>query len=159
MVKLSFLAVLVIAFLMFRATAVPPGGSQDIYIAQSAAGGNTGADCADALAYTFFNTSSNWASTYTGGKISPGTTVHLCGTITGTNTANTNILRTQGAGTSGSPITIHFETGAIVQSPACTGASGAGGCIYLNNAYITLMAGRTGRWKTLRTGMRGTPTA
>ena len=155
MVKLSFLAVLVIALLVFRATVVPPGGSQDIYIAQSAAGGNTGADCADALVYSFFNSSANWASSFTGGKISPGTTVHLCGTITGTNTANTNILRTQGAGTSGSPITIHFENGAIVQSPACTGASGAGGCIYLNNAYITLNGGTNGTVENTSDGNSG----
>src|SRR6202050_4342094 len=155
MVKLSFLAVLVIAFFMFRATVVPPGGSQDIYIAQSAAGGNTGADCADALVYSFFNTSGNWASSFTAGKISPGTTVHYCGTITGTNTANTNIFRTQGNGTSGSPITILFESGAIVQSPACTGASGAGGCIYLNNAFIVLNGGTNGTIENTSVGDTG----
>jgi hypothetical protein len=154
MVKLSLVAFLVFAILMFRST-VAPGGSQDIYIAQTAAGGNTGADCADALVYTFFNTSGNWASSFTAGKISPGTTVHLCGTITGTNTANTNILKTQGNGTSGFPITILFESGAVVQSPACTGGNGAGGCIYLNNSFITLNGGTNGTVENTSDGNSG----
>src|ERR1022692_300255 len=89
--------------------------ASDIYIAQNATGGNTGTDCADAHAYTFFNTSGNWASSPTAGKISPGTTVHLCGTFTGT--AGTNELTTQGNGTSGHPITIQFESGALMQAP------------------------------------------
>src|SRR5271170_5558473 len=72
----------------------------DIYVAQGAAGQNTGQDCADAYAYTFFNASSNWGSL--AGQIGPGTTVHLCGTITSPLTA-------QGSGTSSSPITILFD--------------------------------------------------
>jgi hypothetical protein len=156
MVKLSFLAALVIAFLMFRATVVPPGGTQDIYIAQTAAGGDTGADCADALAYTFFNSSSNWASSFTAGKISPGTTVHYCGTITGTNTSNVNIFTTQGNGTSGSPITILFESGAIVQSPACPGGpGGSNACILVPNNYITVNGGTNGTVQAMLNGDSG----
>jgi len=55
----------------------------DIYFAQSAAGGNNGADCADAYAYTDgthgINISGNWVA---------GNTLHICGTITGGNGAN-----------------------------------------------------------------------
>jgi len=156
MVKLSFLAVLVIAFFMFRAAVVPPGGSQDIYIAQVAAGAATGADCADALVYSFFNTSGNWASSFTAGKVSPGTTVHLCGTITGTNTANVNILTTQGNGLSGSPITILFESGAIVQSPACPGGSGgSNACILAPNSFIVINGGTNGIVESMLNGDSG----
>jgi hypothetical protein len=130
--------------------------TQNIYIAQTAAGGNTGADCADALVYTFFNTSGNWASSFTAGKISPGTTVHLCGTITGTNTANTNILTTQGSGLSGSPITVHWETGAIVQSPACPGGSGgSNACVLASNNYITIDGGTNGKVQAMLNGDSG----
>ena len=54
--------------------------ASNIYIAQTAAGSADGTDCADAYAYTFFNTASNWGSGSS--QIGPGTTVHLCGTIT-----------------------------------------------------------------------------
>ncbi len=53
--------------------------ANDIYIAQSAAGSANGSNCANAYAATFFNTAANWGSG--ANKIGPGTTVHLCGTI------------------------------------------------------------------------------
>ena len=88
----------------------------DIYVAQTAQGGNTGADCADALIYSYFNSSGNWqASTGTGIKIGYNTTVHLCGTLTGT--AGATWLTAQGNGSSGSPVTIKFETGAVMTAP------------------------------------------
>jgi len=97
----------------------------NIYLAQNAAGSGNGADCNDALAYTFFNTSANWGSG--SGKIGPGTTVHLCGTITGT--AGQTGLTFQGSGTSGNPITLLFETGANLTAPywAASGAIAATG--------------------------------
>jgi Abnormal spindle-like microcephaly-assoc'd, ASPM-SPD-2-Hydin len=148
LVPLIVLAVLTFALPAWAST-------QDIYIAQTAAGGGTGASCANALTYMFFNSSANWASSFAAGKISPGTTVHLCGTITGKNTANTNILRTQGNGLSGSPITILFEPGAVVESPACAGADGAGGCIYLLNDFITLNGGTNGTIENTSDGNSG----
>ena len=45
-------------------------------IAQTSPGAGTCARCADELPYTFFNSSANWAGSFTLGKISPGTTVH-----------------------------------------------------------------------------------
>src|SRR2546427_3413307 len=65
------------------------------YVAQNAAGGNTGADCTNAHAATFFNTAANWGAG--AGQIGAGTTVHLCGVITTELTAH-------GSGTNGSPI-------------------------------------------------------
>ena len=54
--------------------------AQNVYIAQVATGGADGSSCANAYAIGFFNSSGNWG---TGpAQIGPGTTVHLCGTIT-----------------------------------------------------------------------------
>lgn len=105
--------VLLASILVIFATAFSTAG--DIYIAQNAAGGNTGADCADAHAAAWFNSASNWGSA--GSQIGPGTTVHLCGTIS-------SALTAQGSGTSSSPVTIFFETGANI-SMAALPTSGA----------------------------------
>lgn len=84
-----------------------------IYIAQNTAGGNSGADCADAHSAAWFNSSANWGSG--NGQIGPGTTAHLCGTFTGT--AGATMLTVQGSGASGNPVIVKFETGAVLQAP------------------------------------------
>ena len=112
-------------------------GANDIYIAQTSAGAGTGADCADAYAYTFFNAAGNWGTG--AGKISPGTTVHLCGTFTGT--AGQTLLTSQGNGSSGSPITIHFETGAVLTAPYW---SSNGAIRLFGAAYIVVDGGTNG---------------
>src|SRR5580704_1228474 len=81
------------------------GSVANVYIAQTAAGSANGSSCANAYAVTFFNTSSNWGSGAS--QIGPGTTVDLCGTITTELTAH-------GSGTSGSPITISFQSTAQI---------------------------------------------
>ncbi len=118
--------VLLASILVIFATAFSTAG--DIYIAQNAAGGNTGADCADAHAAAWFNSASNWGSA--GSQIGPGTTVHLCGTLT-------SALTAQGNGTSGSPITILFDsaTSGNISMPALP----QNGAIVLNGlSYITI---------------------
>jgi hypothetical protein len=100
--KLIYAAIFVILTAGFSA-------ASDIYVAQNAAGGNTGTDCADAHAVSWFNSSSNWGSSF--GQIGAGTTVHLCGTIS-------SALTAQGSGTSANPVTIFFETGANISMPA-----------------------------------------
>lgn len=85
-----------------RATA----SANSVYLAQSEAGTADGADCADAYAYSFFNTSANWGSGTT--QIGPGTTVHLCGTIT-------SPLTFRGSGASGSPVVLD-GTGATMSA-------------------------------------------
>jgi hypothetical protein len=74
--------------------------ASDIYVAQAAAGANSGVDCADAHPVAWFNTASNWG--YGTSQIGPGTTVHLCGTIS-------SPISAQLGGTSGSPIVIAFD--------------------------------------------------
>lgn len=121
--------------------------ASDIYIAKTAAGGNTGADCADAHAMTFFNAPSNWASTATSGKVSPGTTVHLCGTFTAP-AGSSSYLQFQGSGISGSPITLIFETGATLTAPYWSGpaidANGRSWLIINGNNTGTIQATANG---------------
>ena len=96
--------------------------------------------CANAYPVSFFNTEGNWGAG--AGQIGPGTTVHLCGTLT-FNPGATG-LTVYGSGTSGQPITILFEPGAVLQAPYFGGYSGAGG-IYVNGySYITIDGGSGG---------------
>ena len=93
--------------------------ANDVYIAQAASGSANGSSCASPYTYTYFNSSGNWTSgTPSGTQIGPGTTVHICGTITSPQSTSTPIFQFQGPGTSGNVITLKWETGAIVQSPA-----------------------------------------
>jgi hypothetical protein len=113
--------------------------ASDIYIAQNMAGTNTGTNCADAYAVSFFNKSSDWGTG--AGQIGPGTTVHLCGTFTD-NTQGDTMLQVLGSGKSGSPITILFESGAMLSSTAYWGSNGA---INLNgNSWVTIDGAHTG---------------
>lgn len=118
--------------ILFSVASVGISAASDIYIAQNAAGGNTGADCADAHAATWFNTQANWGGG--SGQIGPGTTVHLCGTVSSS-------LAAKGSGTNGNPITILFESGGKISMPAC----GATGCLNLaGQSYIVVDGGSNG---------------
>jgi hypothetical protein len=113
--------------------------ANDVYLAQNAAGSGSGSDCADALAYTYFNSSNNWSSSPSGATIGPGTTVHLCGTITGS--AGQSLLNAQGSGAQGNPVTILFESGANVTAPYWSSS----GAIILNGQHnITVDGGANG---------------
>jgi len=106
-----------------------------IYIAESSAGQDTGADCADAHAATWFNTAASWGTS--GGHIGPGTIVHLCGTFNFA--AGANGLVVQGSGTATAPITIAFEPGAILQSPYFpTNNSNEAGLVMANRSWIVV---------------------
>src|SRR5580692_4452198 len=110
--------------------------ASDIYIAQNAAGGNTGADCADAHAVTFFNSSLNWGWV---GQIAPGTTVHLCGTFNAP-AGTRDYLMFHGSGASGNVITLLFESGAVLTAPYWSG-----GVIDVNaNSYVVVDGGANG---------------
>ncbi len=109
--------------------------AQDIYIAQTAQGTDTGADGANAHAVTWFNTSGNWANPKVLNKIGPGDTVHLCGTITVQ-------LTVQGSGSSGSPVSVFFENGAKFSAP--TWPAGSGAINVSNKNYITIDGGTNG---------------
>ncbi|MES2216487.1 MAG: LamG-like jellyroll fold domain-containing protein, partial [Patescibacteria group bacterium] len=94
----------------------------NIYIAQTTAGSDTGADCSNAHSADWFNASgivvvngvaqfgvpTNWGSGT--GQIGPGDTVHFCGTIS-------TSLHVWRGGTAGNPITFKFESGAKLSAP------------------------------------------
>jgi hypothetical protein len=108
----------------------------NIYFAHTAQGANNGADCADAYAYNDgsngINASANWVA---------GNTLHLCGTITVG--AGNNIVTAHGSGSSGSPITVKFEPGAILQAPYF-GTGGSAGIYLSGHNYITVDGGNSG---------------
>jgi hypothetical protein len=122
---------------MFVILAAAFSTASDIYIAQNAAGGNTGADCADAHAASWFNSAANWGSN--AAQVGPGTTVHLCGTFTGS--AGATMLNVQGSGSSGNPVIIQFESGAALNAPYWS-ANGAITCS--NQNYITIDGNNSG---------------
>ena len=125
--------VLAVMFVIF---AVSLSAASDIYIAQNAAGGNTGADCADAHAVTYFNSSLNWGWV---GQIGPGTTVHLCGAFNAPAGAR-DYLVFHGSGASGNVITLLFERGAVLTAPYWSG-----GVIDVNaNSYVVVDGGANG---------------
>jgi len=130
---LVILASIVISVLNCSASAY------NIYVAQTAAGSGNGADCADAYAYTFFNTAGNWGTGAS--QIGPGTTVHLCGTFTAS-AGTSGFLTFQASGTSGNPVILKFESGALIQAPwwSSNGAITTNGTL----SYITVDGGTNG---------------
>jgi len=88
---------------------------------------------------SWFNTASNWGSG--SAQIGPGTTVHLCGTIS-------TPLTAQGSGSNGSPITIFFESGASI-----TAACGGSGCLNAAGlSYIVVDGGTACGWSSMMQG-------
>jgi hypothetical protein len=116
----------------------PFGFAKDIYVAHNSAGAINGADCTNAYSATWFNSSANWGSAAT--QINPGDTVHLCGSFAGT--AGNTMLSVQGSGVAGRPITVLFETNAVLTAPYWPYATGAISCN--NHAYITIDGGSNG---------------
>ncbi len=106
--------------------------AKDIYVAQTAVGNNTGANCANAHSAAWFNTSVNWQTGKTPGKIGPGDAVHLCGTITSNLVARAN-------GSYSSNITILFEPEAKLSQPYMEGGLQING-----RSYITVDGGTNG---------------
>src|SRR5262249_11103574 len=118
--------------------------ANEIYLAQNATGSNSGVDCANAKTIAFFNSPANWGAA--SNQIGPGTVVHLCGLIAAP--ANSTGLIFQGSGTSGSPITLRFETDAVLESPywASSVAGTSAGAITLGvgHAWLVIDGGGNG---------------
>jgi hypothetical protein len=91
------------------ATGIVLAGSQ-IDVTQAGAGSQDGEDCANAHSLAWLNTAANWGPG--DGKINAGTTVSICGTLTGA-------IAVAGSGKSGDLITIRFQPGAKISMPAC----------------------------------------
>jgi len=136
---------LVLGFLLTVLFSALPAVAKDFYIAAKQAGTGTGTGCSTAKAYTWFNTASTWGTG--AAQIGPGTTVHLCGTFVGM--PGQQLLVVGGNGTSTSPITIKFETNAILSAPYWSSQ----GAIYENGrSYIVIDGGTNGIIKNTANG-------
>jgi hypothetical protein len=136
---------------MILAFAIPGFGSAtDIYITQN--GSPTGVCASNVQTPAFFNTAGNWGSG--AAQIGPGTTVHLCGTFTFP--AGTTGFTFQGSGSSGSPITLRFESGAILQAPYFANSLGGtpAGAITLGigRSWLTVDGANTGKIQNTANG-------
>ncbi len=114
-----------------------PAFATDIYYAQASAGGATGANCANAKALP--TAAGDWVSD---------SNIHLCGTITSAITA-------QGSGTSGHPITVKFEPGAVMTSSAW---ASTGAIIADSRSFIIVDGGGTGVIQNTGNSSTGTHT-
>lgn len=86
--------------------------ASNIYVTPD--GGGSGVCTSNTHPPSWFNSSANWGSGAS--QIGPGTIVHLCGTFNAGAGAD-SFLQFQGSGTSGNPITLLFESGALIQAP------------------------------------------
>jgi hypothetical protein len=107
-----------------------PASAANIYVASASAGANNGSNCANARIYTSLVAGDYVADNF----------IHLCGTIT--LAANTTAFTVLGSGTSGHPITILFETGAVLTAPYWPLGTGAINCN--SHAFITIDGGSNG---------------
>jgi hypothetical protein len=127
---------LVLAFLLAHllSASTSSASATNLYVSQSGTG--SGSSCSDTLSAAWFNTAANWGSGSS--QIGPGTTVHLCGTFTGA--AGSTMLTVQGSGTSGNPITVKFESGALLSAPYWAGAGG-GAIKTASRSYVVIDGG------------------
>jgi hypothetical protein len=143
MKMLKFPSLLSVAACLLLASGICFASVNDVYISQN--GGGSGSSCSSSLAVSYFNSSGSWTSaTPSGDQIGPGTTVHLCGTIT-------SALTAQGNGASGNPITILFDSNSSgqISDPALPNS----GALVLNNrSYITVNGNNTGTIQSTNNG-------
>jgi hypothetical protein len=113
------------------ATVVAAGSAgPQVFVSQAGGGNDSGeGSCADAHSLAWLNSEGDWGSG--AGKVGPGTTVDLCGTLT-------RAIETRGSGEPGKPITIEFTSGSKIAIPG-NGCPGEG-CIDVKGGseYITI---------------------
>ncbi|MDP9338880.1 MAG: hypothetical protein M3P45_08435 [Acidobacteriota bacterium] len=140
---------LTVAALLFHAVTALSVSAQapDIYITPD--GGGSGICTSNTHTPSWFNSAGNWGTG--AAQIGPGTIVHLCGTFNGA--LNTTLLTAQGNGTSGTSVTILFESGTVLQSPAWAGTGTNLGAINISNRqFITVDGGSNGSIKNTANG-------
>jgi hypothetical protein len=129
--------------LVFVIIATALASPSDIYFDLASHGSNNGTSCVNARAY----------SSMAAGDYTPGNILHICGT--GTGTAGSTAITVQGSGTSGNPVTLKFETGAVLQAPywgdnPFSGDHAAIVCV--NKSWITIDGGTNGVIKSTANG-------
>lgn len=111
--------------------------AEDLYVTQSGTGAGT--SCIDSLPVAWLNTAGNWGAGSS--KVSPGDTVHLCGTFTGT--AAQTLITIPGSGSVGSPVAVLFEPDAVLEAPYW-GGEYHGAIDIIGKSYITIDGGTNG---------------
>lgn len=122
----------VLTILFFGLSLRAQGQAATVYVTQtgSPTGNCTGSPLLSAAG---FNAASNWGTGAS--QIGPGTTVLMCGTVT-------TGLGFQASGTSAKPITLKFDSGAVMSSPVW---SWLGGAINSNGySYLVIDGGANG---------------
>jgi hypothetical protein len=141
-------SILILAFLFTVLFSALPAAAKDFYVAANQATSGTGTGCSTAKPITWLGNPASWGTGST--QIGPGTTVHLCGLITGTPGQQLFVVRSNG--TSTSPITIKWEPNAILSAPYWS----AMGAIYASgSSYIVFDGGTNGMIRNTANGTNG----
>jgi hypothetical protein len=119
------------------------GSSTTRYIAQTAGTFSGGTACNGQTTIT--------AATFNALTNSAGDVNYICGTITGT--VGKSVLTVKGSGTSVSPVTLLFDTGASISSPYCMGLGSGSACLVISTpsapqSYILVDGGTPCGWTT-----------
>lgn len=114
----------------------------DVYVAQTSAGADDGSSCAAARAKSSL-IAGDWAGD---------TTIHLCGTITGT--AGQTAITALGSGTSGHPVTVIFDSATFgrLDNSAYWGGATSGAITLNGQSWITVDLGTVGIIDNLANG-------
>jgi hypothetical protein len=91
----------------------------------------------------WFSNSANWGTGAS--QIGPATKVLVCGTFTGA--SNSTLLAFQGNGSSGSPITLTFDKGTVLEAPywaSSEGGTAAGAVTCGSHSWIVIDGANTG---------------
>ena len=94
-------------------------------------------------------TATTWNST----ALAAGDVTYICGTITAT--ANTELLIFHNGGSSGNPVVLNFDTGAVIQAPYWPSAGSGGAIDTAGNNYITINGQNTGLIQSTLNGYSG----
>lgn len=117
--------------------------------------GSATGNCTGSPIFTpaLFNTASNWGTgkSQIGASATLGTTVLICGNFVGA--AHGSLLTVQGNGNSTHPITLKFDTGAVMQAPYWGWGSGA----ISTNGHEFIVIDGNGRAGTIENTSNGTP--
>src|ERR1700730_3590311 len=141
-------SILILAFLFTVLFSALPAAAKDFSVAANQATSGTGTVCSTAKPVSWLSNAASWGTGST--QIGPGTTVHLCGLITGTPGQQLFVVRSNG--TSTSPITIKWEPNAILSAPYWS----AMGAIYASgNSYIVFDGGTNGMIRNTANGTNG----
>ena len=119
----------VVGFILFTLATPRPAFGTTRYIAQKAGAFSGGTACNGQTAIT--------PATFNGITNSPGDIDYLCGALSFSASTSNSAIEVNGSGTSGNPITIYFDSGAVISAPYFP-SGGSGGAIWVGGSYVTI---------------------